>query len=282
MQDILAVTSHLREKGVETPTVVRTVDGGLFAREHDDVWWRALTYVPGRFVSHLSDPRMANSAGAFVARFHNALADLQHKFQFSLAHFHDTAYHIKRASTVVHAAPEARRDLFLRDIEFIENEYASLHEALDGLPKRIIHGDLKISNVIFADDGSDVCALIDLDTLMHHSIAVELGDALRSWCATGDEDTAGLAFDPALYQAAYDAYAREAHFASIEELEAIPRGIAVITLELAARFIADACEESYFTLDSSRYTSLFEQNKNRAMNQLSLCRSLREKLGDLI
>ncbi len=282
MGDISAITEHLAKRGVQTPRAVKTAAGALFVNGEGGSWWRALTYIPGRAVHRITDAEMAKQAGAFVGRFHSALADLNHSFAFSLPHFHDTKYHIERARTVVEGAPAERRTLFQEPMAFIEQEYLRVQARVAGLPQRIIHGDLKISNVIFAERGPGVNALIDLDTLMHQSVVTELGDAFRSWCATGEEGESSLAFDVNMYEAALAGYLHEAPFITDAERASIPFGVAVITLELSARFIADACEESYFTFDRSRYPSLFEQNKMRAESQLSLYRSMRTRLPDLL
>ncbi len=50
-----------------------------------------------------------------------------------------------------------------------------------------------------------------------------------------------------------------------------------MTLELAARFVTDAFEESYFTLEPSRYASLYEQNREKAAAQLHLYADLAAK-----
>ena len=51
-----------------------------------------------------------------------------------------------------------------------------------------MHGDPKISNLMFARDSDRGLCLIDLDTLGPMPIALELGDALRSWCNPAAED----------------------------------------------------------------------------------------------
>jgi Ser/Thr protein kinase RdoA (MazF antagonist) len=136
------------------------------------------------------------------------------------------------------------------------------------LPQRIIHGDLKIANILF-NDQEDVIALIDLDTFMNSTIATELGDALRSWCMSGGEDADVVIFDREVYRKALHGYFSTAIFLSEIEKKSISHGVKLITLELTARFIIDAFDENYFRLDLSKYKTLFEQNKKRAENQFS-------------
>ena len=58
---------------------------------------------------------------------------------------------------------------------------------------QLVHGDLKISNLIFDAAGKAV-GIIDFDTLLVHARAIDLGDALRSWCnwTAEDDRAAGL------------------------------------------------------------------------------------------
>ncbi|MCY3730798.1 MAG: hypothetical protein OXF98_05600, partial [Rhodospirillaceae bacterium] len=47
-----------------------------------------------------------------------------------------------------------------------------------------------------------------------------------------------------------------------------------VTVELAARFAADALAESYFGWDPARYATACEHNQARARSQLGLARSI--------
>ena len=92
--------------------------------------------------------------------------------------------------------------------------------------------------------------LIDLDTLARMPVALELGDALRSWCNPATEDAADARFVRPFFAAAVDGYAAAAPgFLAHDEWGAIPRGTLTITVELAARFCADALRERYFRWD---------------------------------
>ena len=113
---------------------------------------------------------------------------------------------------------------------------------------------------------------------MWHTLPVELGDAFRSWCASGDEDTANLIFNLDTYHELLTSYLDHAPFLSPEEIKLIPSGVLCITLELAARFLTDSVEESYFAHRPDRYATLREQNLTRALNQLSLYRSIKNLL----
>ncbi len=117
-----------------------------------------------------------------------------------------------------------------------------------------MHGDPKISNLMFAASSGRALCLIDLDTLARMPVALELGDALRSWCNPATEDATNARFVREYFEAAVGGYAAAAQgFLTDNEWRAIPLGTLTITVELAARFCADALRERYFGWDSRRY-----------------------------
>jgi Ser/Thr protein kinase RdoA (MazF antagonist) len=274
LEDIEAVTAHLEARGLVTPRLVRTRDGKLGVVGLDGRTWRILTYVPGRTVDRVEGPEMAGAAAAAVARFHAALVDLRHEFRFARSGVHDTAAHFARLTRAVDGAPPPIAALG-REILALGATLPPLEAAL---PKRIGHGDLKISNLLFADGGEARC-LIDLDTVARMPIAHELGDALRSWCNPLGEDVTETRFDGGLYDAALAGYLAAAPVLSAAEIASIPIGLLTIATELAARFCTDAIEDRYFGWDASRFPSRRAHNEVRARGQLCLARAVADYLG---
>lgn len=267
--DIEAITGHLGSKGLITPRLVRTGDGRAFV-EHEGVW-RALTFVEGRTLASL-DPAHTHGAALLLARFHRALADLEHTFHFTRPGAHDTPAHMAKLARLL-----GERNVDPRLVRLAERVLARGRALPDltGLPSRIIHGDPKATNVLFALEGTAARALVDLDTLAHGTLAVELGDALRSWCNATDESDGGAAVDPAIFEGAMRGYAEgAAGELSEDEIEAIVPGVETIALELASRFAADVIEDRYFGFDATRFPSRVEHNLARTRAQLALADSI--------
>jgi Ser/Thr protein kinase RdoA (MazF antagonist) len=153
---------------------------------------------------------------------------------------------------------------------------------LTRLPIRIIHGDPKATNLLFAPDAPVARALCDLDTLAHGTLAVELGDALRSWCNATDESDGGARVDAAIFEAVLIGYAEGAAGGlDPAEIDAIVPGVETIALELASRFAADVIEDRYFGWDASRFSSRIEHNLARTRAQLALAESIEAQRGTL-
>ncbi|MDB4983414.1 MAG: aminoglycoside phosphotransferase, partial [Myxococcales bacterium] len=115
-----------------------------------------------------------------------------------------------------------------------------------------------------------VC-LIDLDTVGPLSLSYELGDAWRSWCNRAGEDVAVARLDLDVLRASVDGY-RAGWGAPLdaETRRGLLLGVEWVSLELAARFAADALLETYFGWDASRFAGRGEHNLVRARGQWSL------------
>lgn len=274
-EDIDLVTKHLENKGVFTPRLIPTPEGEVSLMA-SGASWRLLTFMPGVTRDVLENPRQADEAGSMLARFHLALSDLKHTFVNARLGVHDTPLHLE---TLKGALAEHRGHARFQEIEPLAEIILEIAAALPELPvssDRIVHGDPKISNFVFDEITDDATCLIDLDTVAPMPIILELGDAFRSWCNLQGEEHRDAAFSLPLFRAAIAGYAREAWgFLTEEEWRALPAATLTITVELAARFAADALLENYFGWDAERYGTAGEHNQVRAHSQVSLAQSIR-------
>lgn len=278
-EDIRVVTAHLRARGLIAPELLPTADGRLWVDDAGGAF-RLMTHIDGVSHERLENPGEAREAGQLLARFHRALADLDHEFRNQRLGVHDTERHlgVLRQALIDHAT---HRDIAA--IRPLATEILQLADALPHLPRlpdRIVHGDPKINNLLFdATTGRALC-FIDLDTLGCMPLPLELGDAFRSWCNPKGEDSPRAAFALDLFTAAVDGYAAGARgWITPEEAAAIVPGTLTIYVELAARFCADALRESYFGWDAQRFPSRSAHNQARAGSQLTAARALWDVRG---
>lgn len=268
-EDIEALTRHLQAKGLSTPRLVPACDGRLWVR-HDDAPWRLLTWIDGVTHDTLANAAQARSAGALLARFHGAAADLNRALHNRRPGVHDLERHLRNLRLALDAHRDHPRHAPVAALARRVLEAARALPALPALPDRLVHGDPKISNFVFDAAGLRANCLIDLDTLVYMPLPLELGDALRSWCNPAGEDSRAARFDLALFEAAVGGYAGiGAAFVSEAEWRAFVPATERIFVELAARFCADALRECYFGWDPSRYRSRGEHNEVRAAGQLA-------------
>lgn len=278
LEDIEVITNRLEEADIATPKLIRTSKGDLCVKSGGETW-RMLTYIRGKTYESIVNNQMAENAAAFIGRFHNALIGLDYKFLHKIPNFHDTESIMKdlKKLTIRHKSTDKYKALSpLTGVILIE--YENIKDSIKGLPDRIIHGDLKIDNIRFDDRGREAIALVDLDTLGTNKIVVDIGDAVRSWCRkVRDVDEDGDLFDLDTFRCMMSGYLSTASFMTGEEIKSIPEGVTMMMLELSARYIRDAYEESYFRLDSERYGNLYEQNKMRAYAQMRLHSDFKKK-----
>jgi Ser/Thr protein kinase RdoA (MazF antagonist) len=278
--DIAALTPQLAAAGVPVPRLVLARSGQPWHAVMDAQTaeaargvWRILTRLPGETRHRLDSPSQAEAAGQMVARFHTALRSCDHTFHFSRPGAHDTPAHL---ATLAQAVASCRDHPLHADVAALAEELQARWTAwgpVPELPQRIIHGDLKVSNLLF--EGDAVCGVLDLDTMARSSLDIELGDALRSWCNRTTEDDPAPAFDLDTFAAAWRGYRSvAADWLTAGEQQSIPLAIERICLELSARFAADALYERYFGWDSQRYATRGAHNWARACNQLGLARDV--------
>ncbi len=125
-------------------------------------------------------------------------------------------------------------------------------------------------------------AAITRSAIAHGTLAVELGDALRSWANPAGESAEHAHVELSIVEAALTGYAAHAGALLTDaEKHALPAGLETIALELASRFCTDALEERYFGWDSQRYASRGEHNLVRARSQLALAESVRASRAEL-
>ncbi len=287
--NIAAVTRALAAAGMITPQLLPARDGRLWLDLGAGGVWRVQTFVDGHGFDKVQSAAQARAASALVARFHRALEGLRHTFVGLREGVHDTARHLTKLRDAL-TAEEGHR--LLPDVAGLATTIFACAERLPplpGLPSLIGHGDLKLNNILFAGQAAlaaeEAVCLIDLDTVGPVLLAHELGDAWRSWCNLSGEDATAAQLDLNVMRASFEGYAgaigREL---KPEERLALVLGVEWISLELAARFAADALNECYFGWKPGRYQTRGEHNLVRARGQLSLhqalsaCRAERSKL----
>jgi Ser/Thr protein kinase RdoA (MazF antagonist) len=280
--DIEAVTAHVAARGLTTPRLVRTLDGRAWL-DHAGRVWRALTWIDGETVHAVPDPAWAEAGGALVGRYHVAVADLAHDYHFTRPGVHDTAAHLGRLRERVERGGSAHAEAIEigREVLAASDRLTPLGE----LPRRHVHGDLKVSNVMFrrAAAGAEAVALVDLDTLGRGTLAFELGDAMRSWCNPHGEDAGAARFELPIFAAAIRGFRAQADdVCTADERVSIVSGLETVCIELAARFAVDAFDDSYFGWDPSRFASRRAHNLVRARGQLALGLSVRAQRDEAL
>jgi Ser/Thr protein kinase RdoA (MazF antagonist) len=279
LEDIEVITCHLEKADVVTPKLVRTLKRDLSINSEGEIW-RMLTFIRGNTYEYSINNQMAESAAALVGKFHNALTGLDYNFLHKIPNFHHTQSimdSVGRITSLYEGSDKYKALYPLTEVILVH--YEKIKDSIKALPERIIHGDLKLNNIRFDETGKKAIAIVDLDTLGVNKIVIDIGDAIRSWChkfmeVDGKDDL----FDLDTFRSIMSGYLSTAVFMTREEFESIPEGVIVMMLELSARYIIDAYEETYFRLDPERYPNLYEQDKTKAFAQMRLFSDFKKKI----
>jgi len=277
-ENIAAVTRRLHERGEPSPRLLVSRSGRAWADLGADGIWRVMTRLPGVSFGRVQSAAQAHAAGVMVGRFHAALDGLGHTFQAVRAGVHDTPAHLRTLALAL--AEHTGHRLFPEVAELagqIVAGYAAL-PAPEAVPLRVCHGDLKFNNLLFSGTGPEAqvvaAGLVDLDTVGRMPLHHELGDAWRSWCNPGGEDQTAAGFDMEVFAASLAGWSAGSRLVLTgEERRALVHGVEWISLELAARFAADALRENYFGWDRGRFPGAGEHNLLRAQGQWAMHRA---------
>ncbi|SDJ13609.1 phosphotransferase enzyme family protein [Chryseobacterium jejuense] len=148
-------------------------------------------------------------------------------------------------------------------------------EKSNQIPKRIIHADVKISNILF-DQNHKPLAVIDLDTMMISTILYDFGTMIQSYTNRTHEDdgSANNNFNAEMYKVVKEGflfYLKEK--LTPEESAYLDYAAQVAIYIQEVRFLTDYLNGSIYY--STKYP---EHNLDRTKNQLELLKGLRAYL----
>lgn len=283
------ITEHLRarltvrgcadpERRCLRPLLNSAADG--WAVDSAGAYWRAFPYIEGtRTVERVEHASEAREAARAFGRFAADLIDLgEPRLVQTIPDFHDTAKRVRRLEVVVQADPHGRVAAVAAELDQAARSWERLERGLiavdaSNLPRRVMHNDCKLNNLLLdAESGEGLC-VIDLDTTMDGTILCDFGELVRSGACRAAEDESDLAkveIDLDLFGAIAEGYwlgARD--FLCELEIRALPLAGPVLTLENAVRFLTDYLEgDVYFR------TRREGQNLDRARRHLRLLDSM--------
>lgn len=255
--------------------------------EHRE-FWRLYNFIENSvsFETAEGNAEVLRMSGKAFGKFNRQLQDFDASVLVeSIPHFHDTVYRMDSFFQIVEEDPLGRVKDAMREIKLIrENrEFAgTLCRQIDRgeLPVRVTHNDTKTNNILFDRNTLDPLVIIDLDTCMPGLACYDFGDTIRFAACTAEEDEkdcSRMKLDLKLFRAYAEGYLGETKdFLTHAELDSLATGAAVITLELASRFLGDyLVGDKYFRIDYS------EHNLVRARAQLALFQDMMLHMEDM-
>jgi Ser/Thr protein kinase RdoA (MazF antagonist) len=292
MKNIERVTAHLRKKldkmnghdpVRETLNLVKTKDNNSYYEDEEGNFWRVFVFISGMTIyENAIDERMAQEAGRIIGLFQRLLIDLDQEITDTLPGFHSIYRRYNEFAAALSADTKQRNNLIKDDIFFANSMLGKMKDYYDsidkkGFPKRIVHYDTKLNNILFDRKQQAVC-LIDLDTLCPGYVHFDYGDALRTLANTAAEDETDLEkvkFNSLFYHAFTNGYLSEAkHFLSEEEKSLLPFAPVYLTFIIGLRFITD-----YLNGDTYYKVQYPDHNLVRARVQFKLAKEMIKVIG---
>ena len=284
MENISAVTEYLREQ-VTDPRMalhfVPTHDGRFYHVDEQGEYWRMYDFVGG-FCLDMPETKedFYQSALAF-GRFQSMLAQFPAEtLHETIPEFHNTIDRYRQFKEVIRKDPcgrlagvQAEVD-FLLEREELGGTLQRMRQAGE-LPLRVTHNDTKLNNVLLDRKTRKSLCVLDLDTVMPGLSLYDFGDSIRFGAATAAEDEKDLSkmnMDLEMFAVYTKGYMEACPTLTDKEVEMMPMGALLMTLECGMRFLTD-----YIDGDHYFRTAYPEHNLDRARTQLKLVADMQNK-----
>lgn len=278
MHNIALVTSHLarRPGKLEALRLVRASGGATHAEAADGTPWRAYHFIEGaRTFDEATGTAMARSAAAAFADFQARLADIDvGELRETIPRFFDSEWRKEELDAAEAEDASGRAAEVSAELDFVDSRGWMLPRMNDALrrglmPSRVVHGDTKLNNILFAADGTTPRCIVDLDTCMPGYSLFDFGDLVRITASTGREDELDLGsvtIDVDRYGAIEEGYLSVlGDVLTPFERENMAFAARLVTLTIGMRFLADhIAGDTYFKVSRDG------QNLDRARVQFRL------------
>ncbi len=286
MRNMVIIAEYLQQNSTLEHLLfpVFNKQGMAYAQDLEGAFWRVLPFIDNSYapdtVQHTSQAfEVARMLGNFLQALHGLKPS---KIQDTIPDFHNSINRYAVFDQVLGRAPLEKRRL-AKSCIFAVRQYYPLFKQITSLPlpRRIVHNDPKISNVLFSKSDHQALCIIDWDTIMPGSLLSDFGDMVRTACASGNEEVRQfdqIFIKPEYFRACCDGFLPQVHSMMTEtEHEHLLDGVKWIVLEQSLRFLTD-----YLDGDQYYKISYPEQNLVRANNQMALYRSILEQEEELL
>ena len=283
MENFLRVTSYLSDQIVrnggdpmrETLRIVRTVGGKDYVTDENGKLWRLMPFIENTECYQSATPELFEASARAFGRFQYMLRDFPAQtLHEPIVNFHNTEDRYAKFEAALAANTRGRASGVQKEIAFVKARKADCSVALQALregklPLRVTHNDTKLNNILFdKNTGKGIC-VIDLDTTMPGLSINDFGDSIRFGANHSKEDEKDLSkvnFDISLYEVYVRGYLAGAQGTLTQnELDYLPWGARLMTLECGIRFLTDYLEgDHYFR------THYPQQNLDRCRTQFKL------------
>ncbi len=291
MSNVIGVTEYLAKKIIaaggdrsrEAMEVIRPRNGEDYYTDSEGGAWRVFPFVTDIYCYQSAETPALFEASAYAfGKFQRMLDGYPAETLYeTIPHFHDTEDRLQKLKDAIAADKVGRVAEVADEIAFAMAREKDCSVALqaqrDGiLPLRVTHNDTKLNNVLIDKKTGEGMCVIDLDTTMPGLSINDFGDSIRfgaNHSAEDEKDLSKVNFDIELFEVYTRGFlAGAAGTLTDAELEYLPWGAKLMTLECGMRFLTD-----YLDGDNYFRTHYPEQNLDRCRTQFKLVRDMEEQ-----
>ena len=290
MENFIGITSFLRDKVNaeggdpmrETLSLVNTRDGKPFYTDSNGKVWRLTPFIENTDCYQSATPELFEASARAFGRFQYMLKDYPAAtLHETIVNFHNTEDRYAKFLAALEADKLGRAKDIQEEINFVVSRKEDCSVALkalrDGiLPLRVTHNDTKLNNILIDRDTKEGICVIDLDTTMPGLSINDFGDSIRfgaNHCKEDEKDLSKVNFDIDLYEVYTRGFIQGAKGGlTPAELEYLPWGARLMTLECGIRFLTDYLDgDHYFRIHRP------EHNLDRCRTQFKLVKDMEEQ-----
>ena len=270
----------------ETLSLVHTKDGKPYYIDSEGEMWRMTPFIEETVCYQKATPAQFEASAEAFGKFQALLKDYPADTLYeTIAKFHNTEDRYAKFEAALAADKVGRAATAKEEIDFVRSRKADCSVVCQALregklPLRVTHNDTKLNNVLFDKRTGEGICVIDLDTTMPGLSINDFGDSIRfgaNHSAEDEPDLTKVKFDIELFEAYTRGFLRGAGDGLTEaELEYMPWGARLMTLECGIRFLTD-----YLDGDNYFHTTFPEHNLIRCRTQFKLVRDMEQQFEDM-
>lgn len=295
MENISGVTGYLKDAITrlggdslrETLNLVLTIDGKSYYQDNENGYWRAFLFIENAITyNKVENTKDLYNSGRAFGRFQQLLADYPaHTLHESIPNFHNTVDRMEKLKDAISKDICDRVKDVQTEIDFVLKREVDTHWLIDlqkagELPLRVTHNDTKLNNVMIDDNTGEGICVIDLDTVMPGLSLYDYGDSIRfgaTYAAEDEPDLSKVNFDIDLFEAYTKGYLEVVgKVLTPGEIENLPMGAKIITLEIGIRFLTD-----YLSGNIYFKTHREGHNLDRCRTQFKLVSDMEKNWGQM-
>ena len=295
MENYVGVTKFIRKKiedmgGDTLREVINAIpakNGKPYVIDEEGQYWRLLVYVTDSMsYDKVERPEQFYDSAVSFGDFQYMLSDYPAEtLHETIVNFHNTPDRFRQLTEAIENDVKGRLSEVEAEVAFAREREAFTHTLEDAhkagrLPLRVTHNDTKLNNILFDINTGKALCVVDLDTIMPGYSVNDFGDSIRFGATTALEDETDLSlvnFDIGLYELYVKGFIEGAKGGLTEgELEMLPIGAIMMTLECGMRFLADYLNgDTYFRIHRPSH------NLDRCRNQFKLVADMEQHLDEM-